>query len=250
MTAILTVCTHDARPLAEKLVRLLGAEEYDVRLLVGRGSQQGLAEAKSSKEAVLLIWSPAAPSQTYMLEWAKQIDPSRLIEIAVAPGWPRIERKASVIDFASWRGERGGRAWNALHERLRSVMRTLDPQPGPPPKAVLALGLSSLAAVGVAVGVRLSADAPQTAPIAPETQTAHVQETAAMGGALFAVEPASIEDLATIPDVRPLRTGLMEITPLPELKTISDAPLPEVRAPTLIERIVELNPLNDEDGER
>jgi hypothetical protein len=249
MPPILTVCTHDARPLAEKLVRLLCAEGYEARLLVGRDSQVALAAAKDAKEAVLLIWSPAAPSQNYMRDWAAQIDPTRLIEVANAPGWPRIQRKAPVIDFAQWRGERGGRAWNTLHERLRAVIRALDPPQGPPRNAVLALGLGSVAAVGLAVGVRLGADAPAPAPPALETQTAHVQETAAMGGAVIAIEPASIEDLAAIPDVNPLRVGLLDISPAPELKDISSDPLPEVREPTLIERLIEFNPLGAAEDE-
>ena len=85
------VCTHDAVKFAEMLLRLLGAEQHQVRLLAGRQSLAELEAAKTAQDAVLLIWSANAPSQHYMREWARNIPPGRLIEIARA-SWLYMSR--------------------------------------------------------------------------------------------------------------------------------------------------------------
>lgn len=253
MIDIRTICTHDARKLAETLVRLLEAEEHVVRLTYGRQSLHELEDAKESRDAVLLIWSPDAPSQTYMLEWARQIDPERLVEVALSDGWPRIDRKSPVIDFSKWRGERGAKPWNALNERLRVVARGLEPPKPPPARAALALGAASLAAVGVAFVVRVN-DAPVTT---AADEAVHEQVVAALpaphvavGGAVVALEPASVEDLAALQRLSVPRFEALELTPAPDLVQLADYEPAELRPPTLMERIVALNPLDDQSEEQ
>ncbi|MEZ5995141.1 MAG: hypothetical protein R3C25_05250 [Hyphomonadaceae bacterium] len=249
MIGIRIVCTYEARKLADTLVRLLCAEEHDTRLTFGRQSVGDIEAAQSSRDAVLIVWSPSALTQSYMHDWASAIDPSRLVEIAIAPGWPEMSRKAPVIDFSNWRGERGGRAWNALNDRLRAVARIVEPAKPPPKHAALAMGMASVAAVGVAMGVRLN-ETPSHLP-AQETQTAKVEEepAIAMGGAVYSVEPASIEDLL-IPDIQPLRARPLSAAPQLDLEPVRLASLDEVREPTLLDRLRELNPLrrNQDEG--
>jgi hypothetical protein len=238
MIDIITVSTHDAKKLAADLVRLLEAEEHTVRMLVGRQSQMAIADAKSSRDGVLIIWSEDAPSQTYMREWLAQIDASRLIEIATAPGWPeRKDRKAAVIDFSSWRGERGGRAWNALSDRLKSVANIIEPPKPPARHAAVMLGIVSLAAVGVAAGVRDN----QNAIVAPTQEASHEQVVEleaphdSVGGAIVTIEPASVEDLASLPPLRPLSVRPLHVAPI-ELTQVNLEPIPDVRDPTWVER--------------
>lgn len=239
MIDIISVSTHDAKKLAADLVRLLEAEEHSVRMLVGRQSQLAIPDAKSSRDAVLIIWSEDAASQTYMREWLSQIDASRLVEIATSPGWPeRKDRKAAVIDFSSWRGERGGRAWNALSDRLKAVANVIEPPKPPARHAAVVLGAVSLAVIGLAAGVRDNQGLPIIAPT-QETANEQVVELEAprdsVGGAIVTIEPASVDDLAPLPPLRPLTIRPYTRTPV-ELSLVSLAPIPEVRDPTLIER--------------
>src|SRR5262245_13919530 len=121
MTDLRIVCTHDALKTAEALRRLLEAEEHKVIILYGRQSLAELPKARAAKHHVLLIWSYEAPTTQYMLDWAAQIQPSHLIEIARAPGFRAMDGHAPVIDFDGWTGERGGRAWNALSQRVKNI---------------------------------------------------------------------------------------------------------------------------------
>jgi hypothetical protein len=242
MIEIIAVSTHDARKVVADLVRLLEAEEHRVRVISGRHPAAEIDAAKTSRDAILMVWSKDAPSSSYMRDWLRESDSSRLVEIATATGWPeRKDRKAPVIDFSNWRGERGGRAWNALNDRLKAVANIVDPPKPPALHAAVGLGVASLAAVVVAIGVR-SSEAPMNAPLEPQ-QTAQTLEapTVAVGGAVYVMEPASLEDLALVPDIRPLRMPLVELTPEPEVVALRNAPLPEVRDPTIMERIRELN---------
>lgn len=251
MLDIRIVCTHDALddPIrsAETLTRLLEAEEHQVRLIYGRQSIAELETAKAARDAVLIIWSPDAPSQHYMLEWAHSIDPSRLVEIARAPGWPKIERKAPVIDFTTWRGERGSRAWTALSDRLRTVARELSPSKPPPKHAAMALGLAGLAAVGGAAMLRLnegSAPLPRSDAAAPIIALVEPDE-AALGGPVVSIEPAYIEDLEPIERIASPRFVPLELSS-PDLVELAQYTPPELREPTLLERLRELNPLRAE----
>jgi len=251
MIDIITVSTHDAKKLAADLVRLLEAEEHTVRMLVGRQSQLAIEDAKSSHDGVLIIWSEDAASQTYMREWLAQIDPARLIEIATAPGWPeRKDRKAAVIDFSNWRGERGGRAWNALSDRLKAVANMIEPPKPPARHAAAMLGIVSIAIVGVAAGVRDGQDIM----IAPTQEAANEQVVEleaphdSVGGALVTIEPASIEDLASLPPLRPLSARPFSLAPT-ELSQVRLDPIPEVRDPTLMERFQQFV-RSDEDEQR
>jgi hypothetical protein len=246
------VCTHDALddPVrsAETLTRLLEAEEHQVRLIYGRQSIAELESAKAARDAVLIIWSPDAPSQHYMLEWAHNIEPNRLVEVARAPGWPRIERKAPVIDFTTWRGERGSRAWLALNDRLRAVARELEPAKPPPKHAAMALGIAGLAAVGGAAVLRFNEGPAQlpgrgdeTAPIVALVEENHT----ALGGPVVSIEPASIEDLEPIERISNPRFVPLELS-TPDLVELAQYAPPELREPTLLERLRELNPLRAE----
>lgn len=253
MIDIITVSTHDAKKLAGDLVRLLEAEEHRVRVISGRhDAETEIEAAKTSRDAILMIWSKDAPSSSYMREWLKQSDTTRLIEIASAPGWPeRKDRKAPVIDFSNWRGERGGKAWNALNDRLRAVANVIDPPKPPARHAALALGLASLAAVTVAVGVRSNQDhvAPSTdAPQATQQTVRLEAPTVSVGGATYLMEPASVDDLSLVPNVRPLHVAPLTPSRLDFIE-LSDDPLPEVRDPTLMERIRGLNPLDGDNEE-
>lgn len=248
MTDIRIVCTYDAVKLAEALTRLFEAEEHNVRLLFGRNSINELEQTRATACAVLMIWSPDAPSQHYMLEWARGVDPHKLIEIARAPGWPKIDRVSQVIDFTGWRGERGGRAWNALNDRLRQVARVLAPPRPPARQATLALGLASIAAVGGAALLRFS-DAPQAVIAeADEAVTFAAVESppAAIGGPLLVEEPASAEDLELAMQVNAAIMPTLELTPAPDLVDMPSYIEPELRDPTLIERLMNLTPLEDE----
>jgi hypothetical protein len=245
MIDVRIVCTHDAVKLAEMLMRLLEAEEHQVRLLHGRQSLADLEEAKASCDAVVLIWSANAPSQHYMREWARNIPPARLIELARAPGWPESERKAPVLDFIAWRGERGARAWNALNERLRIIARATAPKKPPPSRAALALGLASIAAVGGAAMVRMNETlpTPATSPETREQSIAVVDPETGVGGPLSAIEPASVEELEALRLVPNPRFTPLELTTPPDLVEIPETALAELPPPTLFERLSALNPL-------
>jgi len=242
MIDIRIVCTHDAVKLAEMLMRLLEAEQHEVRLVHGRQSLADLEEAKTSRDAVLLIWSANAPSQHYMREWARHIPAGRLIEIARAPGWPTSERKAPVLDFIAWRGERGARAWNTLNERLRIIARAMAPAKPPPGRAMLAMGVASIAAVGGAVMVRLqdTAPAPELTAEANEQTLVAVDPALGVGGPLDAIEPASMEEIERVAHPR---FASVEPIASPDFADIPEYVAPDLRPPTLMERISALNPL-------
>lgn len=243
MTDLRIVCTHDAVNFAEALARLLVAEEHKVRVSYGRQSLHELEAAHAQGEAVMLVWSYDAPSQHYMLEWARTIDPARLAEVARAPGAPKINRCAPVIDFTHWRGERGARSWNALSERLRTIARVLEPPKPPPRHAALALGLASMAAVGGAVFLRVNDNPASSTSV--ETQTAAVEQNLGVGGPLHAAEPPSAEDIRIF--VRPLGRNLHPLAPVDgvDLAPIGEVAELDIRDPTLLERLQSLNPLRD-----
>jgi hypothetical protein len=243
MTDVRIICTYDAAKLAETLTRLLEAEQHRVRLTIGRQTMGELEGARTSRDAVMLIWSPDARSQSYMIEWQHKIDPVRLVEISVAPGAPRFARKANVIDFAHWRGERGGGAWHGLVDRLRAVENVLNP-PKPPSKyAMFAMGMASAAAVTGAVVMRVN---DTSLPIVPQDaadeQLVAEDPSTGLGGPLRAIEPASLEDdplrIRRMPQLPQLRdTRRVALTDVPEVRYMT------LRDETLLERLNALNPL-------
>jgi hypothetical protein len=235
------VCTHDALKMAETLMRLLAAEGRSVRLSFGRQALAALEGARAERDAVVLIWSPNARSQTYMIEWAHKIDPSRLIELACIADPPKLQRKAPAIDFAKWRGERGGRAWDTLNERLRAVTRTLEPPKPQPMRAVAALGVVTTVAMAGAIGARMHAPMQPPAREPAPQQTAELTPTGEIGGPINAFEPASVEDelhFRTPPDV-----ALIDASDSPSFVAIDDLELERLRNETLLERLNALNPL-------
>lgn len=240
MIEVCIVCTYDALKFAETLTRLLEAEQHAVTLHCGRlQAQAALEGAVAEKSAVVLVWSADAPSQHYMLEWGQTIPASRLVEVARAPGAPRLNRNAPVIDLAQWRGERGGRAWTILSERLRNVERTLFPPKAPPKQALMALGLASVAAVGGAFMVRVDSQPPLPSGSSPAVAEVGISEVA-LGGVLEAEEPPSAEDILDLPHAR--FTGIDLGRPI-EFIQLDLADLPELRDATLLERLSGLNPL-------
>lgn len=252
MIDVRIICTHDAAKLAETLTRLLEAEDHRVRLTIGRQAMGELEAARETKDAVVLIWSSDARSQTFMLEWARQIEAARVIDITLTPDWPRIGRKVTAIDFAHWRGDRSERAaWKALNDRLRGVARALNP-PKPPPKyAALALGMASVAAMTGAVFLRVNdVGAPQSAgtPTAGDEFVAADPQTG-LGGPVLALEPASVGEWSiparNFPDAPLIRdSGGQELM---------NAPQPiaylELRDATILERLSAINPLRDRENE-
>lgn len=246
MIDIRIVCTLDAKPVAETLMRLLTAEGHVVRLCYGRASLAHLKEAATAHEAVIVIWSANAPSSQYMDEWIRAAVPARLVEIALTPERPRIQRRAPVLEFSAWRGERGGRAWNALNDRLRGIARSLEPTPPPPVRAAFALGVLSAAAVTGAVIVRVN-------DVAPASRFERSEDVLAMnyevgvGGAVHAIEPASMTD-----EERIVAARIAALPPLPPLAqrpwpAVAAYQAPEIRDATLIERIAALNPMAREE---
>jgi hypothetical protein len=245
MTDVRIICTHDAAKLAETLMRLLEAEEHQVHMTVGRQAMGELAGAKETRDAVLLIWSPDARSQTYMLDWLRGIDASRLVELSIADAPKHATRVGAVVDFANWRGTRGSAQWHALNDRLRAVQRALDP-PKPPSKyAALALGMASAAAVTGALVLRM-----EDTPTLPVVEDASAREalvaadpSTGLGGPIDAIEPPSIEDELIFrrhSNVQPLRLAAEARLAQP------DAPVQiTLRDETLLERLSGLNPLRN-----
>lgn len=254
MTDIHAVCAYDATDFVEtKIVRLLEAEQHRVRLTVGRQSGAEIDIVRKSKCAVLLVWSPSACSQSYMIDWAKGVDPSRLVEIATAPDWPRIARETPVIDFSKWRGDRGSRAWEMLKDRLRTVSRQFEPPKPPPKRPAMALGMASLAAVLGAAVVRINdtgvSQQPAAAPPSgDEFADTPLDPSVGLGGVLDAPEPASIGDM---PELH--RLPVQRFTPIDyEPVSLSSPPTPDIldiRDPTLMERLQAINPLRRGDDE-
>lgn len=246
MIDVRIICAHDAVKLADLLTRLLEAEEHRVRLTYGRQSLSELEDARGARDAVLLIWSPNARSQSYMIEWARNIDPSRLIEIAQDTGdWPTIKRLAAVIDFTNWRGQRGARSWKALTERLGAITRMMGP-PEYPTRALMAAGFAGMAVVTGAVGARLTAPDPSAIDPTPFEEVAIVNPDDGMGGSLSVIEPASLEDLEL--SVRRFRTiELIDPLPAEPLASLPEYEEHDLRDRTLLERLNAYNPLRRDD---
>lgn len=238
MSHLRIICAHDAAKLAETITRLLEAEQHSVRLTIGRQALGELEAAREARDAVILIWSPDARSQLYMLEWARKIEPLRLIEIALTPDPPKTPRKAGVVDFTQWRGVRGNKEWSALKDRIKAVGRALNP-PKPPPKyAAFALGAAGAAAVAGALVLRVDVsnrDAPADEGVTVESLVAADPGTG-LGGPLIAREPASLDDEALrVTHIRRLQP--IADTPAPRLMQL-DAPVEiQLRSASMMERL-------------
>lgn len=248
MIEIRIVCAHDAVNLAEMLTRLLEAEEHRVQLSYGRHTLHEVEDARTTRGAVLLIWSPNARSQTYMIEWARNIDPALLIEIAQdASDWPSIKRASGVIDFTNWRGQRGARCWKALNERLAVVTRTLMP-PKPPLRTLGAIGAASLAAVSGAVFVGLHPTGQKDGTAAIMAQVAVIDASSGVGGPLWTIEPASMDD-GSLRQRRLPPMALIDASPAEPLADLPELESFELRDPTLLERLNAYNPLRRENDD-
>lgn len=247
MIDVRIVCTHDALKVAEMLVRLLEAEQHRVRLTFGRQALHELENRHDENGAVVVVWSPDARSQIYMIEWARSARRSSLIEIARgASDWPALNRQFPVIDFTSWRGERGARCWKTLNERLGAIERSFEPRKPIAPKALLAVGIAGAAAAAVFAGVRVSAPSEQKFVAIPLDDVVLDDPAAGMGGPLRAIEPASMDDnwldVGRYPNLQPLTSAAEPLSPIVELQDI------ELRDSTIRERIEALNPLRRDDA--
>lgn len=189
--------------MAEHVRRRLAAEGHPVEISCGRQSLSHIGTAKAQREAVVLIWSDDAPSAHYMLKWAADIDPAKQIEVSRTSRAPRLARRSTqVIDFTLWNGERGGPAWRALEDRLRTVSRATEPVKPPPLRAAMVLAAAGAVAVGEAAILRMH-DGDHVAQAAPPVEemaqvvTVHPGpapegvETLPEGGPLTTSEPAS-----------------------------------------------------------
>ncbi len=246
MIDTIIVCTHDALKMAETLTRLLEAEQHRVRLTFGRQALSVLEQVREEKNAVVLIWSPNARSQTYMIEWARKIDPSRLIELATIPDAPKIQRKVAPVDFANWRGERGGRAWDALNERLRVVTRQFEPAKPVPTRALAAMSLVTAVAMAGAIGARMhapvgSAEADTTS--APEQTMAALDPTTGIGGPINTFEPLSADESPL--RFRGHRVPLIDGPAPIALSDVTTLEPQTLRQETFLERLNAFNPLRD-----
>lgn len=249
MIDIRIVCTHDAVKLAETLTRLLEAEEHRVRLTYGRQAMHELEAAKGARDAVLLIWSPNARSQTYMIEWARNIEPSRLIEISRdSSDWPAVKRLAAVIDFSNWKGQRGARAWKALVDRLSAITRSFEP-PELPVKQLMAAGFAGVAVASgsLVAGMSSGPAESQIEPVAFE-EVAAIDANAGVGGSLDVIEPAS--DPTGEISIRRYRE-IDLIDPLPAQSLVGLPAYEEyvLRDRTFIETLNAYNPLRRDNDE-
>jgi hypothetical protein len=244
MTDFIIVCAHDGLKTGEALMRLLRAEQFRVELCYGRASLDHLEAAGDGECGVVMVWSLDAPSALYMLQWANEIEPSRLAEIARARRWPALpDRSAPVIDFSAWNGERGGPAWRALTQRLNAISRSLAPPKPPPVRAAAALaGLSALAMIGAMVD-RLSGPAISAAPTPSNTETvAAIEPTPSStlpeegrGGPITAPEePASFDDGPVT--FAPLRHVALIPAPHSTLEQAVTEPPAHFRGPSLLDR--------------
>lgn len=252
MTAVIIVCTYDGLDAARDLERVLAAEDHVVEILYGPAANAQAANARAGAQSVVLVWSRGAGGSSYIAHWRNNVEPARLIEVAVCDGWPTHQRRWPVIDFANWKGRRGSAAWRALEERLRTIARANLPPKPVPTRAALALGAASLMAVGAAVFVRVN-EAPQPIVAAAPTQDQFAlgpQSFEGQGGPLRYAEPAGMDD----PDVRvgPFARATPITASVPRLLAVDDlAPPVQVRASGLLGRIVDIaEPLLDRvDGE-
>lgn len=250
MIDIRIICTHDAVKLAEKLERVLTAQQHRVVVCYGRQSLEHVAASREAKEAAILIWSFDAPSALYMLQWLESVDPTRLVEIARAPGAPPLKgRRAKVIDFSAWNGERGGPAWRALVERLQTVQDILDPPRIMAKRTTMASLVGAMAATlamffhfGKAPEVPVALAEGDDAPGLIEA------DVGGLGGPLSAIEPASADDIDFTnfgPAVPLLETG-----PEPTLTDIPPYEPAEIREASFLTRLAQFNPLRRDDDER
>lgn len=238
MIDIRIVCTYDGEDTAHTLMRVLTAEQHGVQITYDRKSVEDIEAARHAHEAVILIWSYEAASSRRMWRWLDAIHPNRVIELAQAPGWPESERRrAPVIDFAKWRGERGGRAWSALQDRLRAVNNVLYPTDPLPKRAAAGAAVASVAVIASLVLTR-GAEPPYAVVALPDDEhtVASVDEPIGIGGATDFIEPASIDDPGQFQAHRLRRleqmsTQTVALAPMPQLAEL------EIRDPTLMERI-------------
>jgi hypothetical protein len=244
MSDIHIVCLQEVAGPAGTLGRLLAAEQHSVRLSVGREALWALEGPRCEQDIVLVIWSPETAHQLHIAEWAARTGPDRLVEITMhVQHPPRVPRREQPIDFTQWRGERGGRAWNALGDRLRAAARTMEPAKAPPKQAAFAMAAMGAMAVGGALALRLHAPDP-TMTTSFETDRP-IEAQTGVGGAIDiseVVEPPSVDEVFGAARL-PRRLSAMPRAHYEPLVSLTEYEEPEIRDPTLLERISAFNPL-------
>lgn len=238
------VCAQQAARTAEALERLLSAEGHSVTHWSGRAALLALGTAHDNDGFVVVIWSPEAETQPYLAEWAARTEPDRLIELALStPYPPKIQRRAPVIDFTNWRGERGGRAWNAFADRVRAVVRAAEIAKTPPKQAAAALVAMGALVVGGGLMVRMETPAAPEVAFQPEPAPVYTAPTGVGGGEIAnLVEPPSIEEALGGPHLPPRISTLPRFQPT-SLDDVEPFEPVDLRDPTLLERIRDFNPL-------
>jgi hypothetical protein len=251
MATLHIVCAQQAAGTAAALERRLTAEGHSVTPWSGRAALLALGNPHDGSAFVIVIWSPEAETQPYVAEWAARTDPDRLIELALStPYPPKIHRRASVIDFTGWRGERGGRAWNALSERLRSVVRAAELAKTPPKQAAAALVAMGALVIGGGVMVRMETAPTPDVAYTPEPAPVYTAPTGVGGSEIASVvEPPSAAEALGGPRVPPRIPSLVryQSTSLDEVEPLGPI---ELRDPSLIERFLSLNPLRSNRRDR
>lgn len=236
---------------AEDLGQLLADDGHTVSLFSGRIAVLALGSPPALDTFVIVVWSAEAESQPYVAEWAARTDPDRLVELAVStPYPPKVQRKAPVIDFTNWRGERGGRAWNAFTERLRTVTREAEVAKAPPRQAAAALAAMGALVIGGGVMVRIEEPRAPEVAYAPEPAPVYTAPTGVGGSELASLlEPLSVEETFGTARLPPRVAPLTRYQPasLDEAEPLEPV---ELRNPTLVERILDLNPLRPNRGRR
>ncbi len=255
MSGVIIVSAFDVEDFANDVARLLGAENYAVRLGIGRVSEHLIPEAKARCASVILVWSRDGYAQAFMRTWFAEVAQHKLIEIMRArsvPDLPRRAHSAQPIDFCSWNGARGGPAWRELGARLRAAERAGTPQDVQARKAANVLAAVSVAAVFGAGALRASehADFGNTSQpdlddfVADARDTDSAKETTiqlaslsndAIGGPLVYAEPLSADSHRFRPIVERLGPLQGRLSPLGESAPLL-APM-RFRDPGLIDRV-------------
>jgi len=171
-----------------------------------------------------------------------------------------------ALQLAAWRGRteavrwlldrgatvnRGGKAWSALHYRVKTIVQISAPKKPPPKKAALALAAVSIAAVAGAVFVRAhDVLRPQEATPEPDRITAQIETPTpadGVGGPLHAVEPLSENYLYAVDPAPRMTIVSVNSSPLDELSVPDLAPDSTLREPTFLERLADFHPLRRDD---
>lgn len=204
MTTYNIVCSYDAArdpsSPARLLGRVLGAEGVNVELCYGRETRELIERTAAARDPVILLWTSEAVSASYMRDWQKSIDPQLLIELACVPfhSVPEMpNRRAALVEFGTWHGQRAGHEWRGLQERMKWVERALNPPRPVTPGSLAALAAATGMALTGAWVIRAGDDGAQMQMAAQDDAPgllAADDPSTGLGGPLVSEEPAGIDD--------------------------------------------------------